>query len=236
MDIKKGKIEAYFKKLEFNKEAHTYKVGEVAMSSVSKLIGSFHYPFERQKISSNTAFRRNVDQSVVLAEWDATRDEACARGHRVHDFGEAYVWDRSLKPSCPQEEAVVKFWAEMPDHIVPVIMELKMYHKTFIYAGTADIILYNKKTNKYIIADYKTNKDLFKNFKNKKLKYPFAYLKDSPYNKYQLQLTFYQLLFEQTGFQVEDRKLIWLLKDGNYNMYSTENFASELKYYLTNRN
>jgi len=236
MDDKKGKLIVFFKELEFDKEQHAYNVGKNRLPSVSKLVSSFAYPFQRNKISSDVAFRRNVDQSEILAEWDATRDEACARGHRVHDFGENYVWDRSLKPSCKQEEAVVKFWEELPEYIVPVIMELKMYHKTFHYAGTADILLYNKKTNKFIVADYKTNKDLFKNFKNKKLKYPFAYLKDSPYNKYQLQLTFYQMLFQQTGFQVEDRKIIWLQRDGNYNMYSTEDFSSELKYYLINRN
>ena len=115
-------------------------------------------------------------------------------------------------------------------------MELQMFHKDFNYAGTADVLLYNTRTKCFIIADYKTNKDLFKNYKDKRFKYPFAYLKDSPYNKYQLQLSFYQILFQQTKYIVEDRKIIWLIPNGTYNMYSTEDFSSELKHYLLNRN
>lgn len=229
-------ITEFFQELEFDAKQHVYNVGNMRLPSVSKLIKEFCYPFDAQAISAKVAFNSGKTQKEILNEWDYTRIEACDRGHRVHDFGERYVWDRSLKPSCPQEEAIVKFWNELPDFIVPVVMELKMFHKYFNYAGTGDILLYNTKTRKFIIADYKTNKDLFKNYKNKKLKYPFAYLKDMPYSKYQLQLSFYQLLFEQTGYQVEKRRIIWLKKDSTYNMYDTQDFTHELKDYLTRRN
>lgn len=229
-------IELFFRELNFNQSSHTYNVGNLILPSVSGLIKDFTYPFERMKIANNVAIKKNINVQEVLDSWDNTAKEACDRGHRVHDFGENYVWDRSLIPSCGQEQAVVKFWNDIPEYIVPVIMELKMYHKHYHYAGTGDIILYNKKTSKFIIADYKTNKDLFKNFKDKRLKYPFNFLKDCPYNKYQLQLSFYQILFEQTDYIVESRKLIWLLPDGNYKMYDTENYTLELKQYLASRN
>ena len=95
-------------------------------------------------------------------------------------------------------------------------------------AGTADIILYNKQTNKFIIADYKTNKDLFKNFKGKKLKAPFNNLLDSPFDKYNIQLSMYQILFELTGYEVENRFIIWLKPDAEYEIYYTQDLRKEI--------
>src|SRR5690606_15679463 len=123
---------------------------------------------------------------------------------------EMFVNDRSLIPSTPHEEAVVKFWNDLPDFVVPVFLELRMYHKKYMFAGTTDVVLCNKRTGQFIIADYKTNKDLFYNFKNNKLQYPFHNLLDSPFNKYQLQLSYYQILLEQLNIKVSTRKIIWL--------------------------
>jgi hypothetical protein len=40
--------------------------------------------------------------------------------------------------------------------------------------------------------------------------------------------SFYQLLFEQTGYKVSSRKIIWLLKTAEYIMYDCENLTKEL--------
>ncbi len=235
MEGQLNKIKGFFKALTFNEDAHQYFVnGEKIRSSVSKVIKNFVVPFDSENVSYAIAKKRGVSKKEVLAEWKAISDEACERGTRVHLFGEEYPFNKNLKPSCKQEEAIVKFWEDVPDHIVPAVMELKMYHKKFLFAGTGDILLYNKKTGKYIIGDYKTNKDLFKNYKGKKLTGIFNFLLDMPLNKYQLQLSFYQILFEQVGFEVEGRKIIWLLKDGTYKMYDTVDYTKELSQYLKN--
>ena len=74
----------------------------------------------------------------------------------------------------------MKFWNELPPHIIPIIAEARMYHKEFLYAGTPDFLLYNTLTGKYIILDYKTNIDIFKNYNNQKMLAPFEHLLDSP--------------------------------------------------------
>jgi hypothetical protein len=94
--------------------------------------------------------------------------------------------------------------------------------------------LYNTLTGKFILADYKTNRDLFKNFASKKLLYPFNFLLDNPYNKYQLQLSSYQILFELVGYEVESRRIIWIKPDGNYEMFKTVDYTERLKQYLLN--
>ena len=63
----------------------------------------------------------------------------------------------------------------------------------------------------------------------KKMYDPFSNLLDSPYNHYQLQLSLYQLLLEEVGFEVENRHIVWLLPDGEYKIYQTRDFTSILK-------
>lgn len=221
-------INSFFEGLVLNHDTHTYTVPgrKNPLPSVSGLIKEFTIPFDAKAVSERIAGKGRGAE--LRKSWKAIADEACDRGNRVHDFGERYMFDRSLIPSCPQEKAVKKFWDELPEFIVPIMPELQMYHKQFFFAGTADILLYDKRTDSIVIADYKTNKDLFKNYKEKTLVGPFTHLLDSPFNKYQLQFSYYQLLLEQTGLRVSSRKLIWLERNGNYKMFDTEDFTHEL--------
>ncbi len=221
----------FFGNLVFDAEKHTYKLKEESkfLPSVSKKIKQYCIPFDTEGIAKRKAEREGLNAEDLKKEWKQKADEACDHGHEVHNFGELYPFNRSLIPSNKKEEAIAKFWNDLPDHIVPVVMELRMFHKKLKYAGTADIILYNLKTQKFIIGDYKTNKDLFKNFAGQKLKGPFRNLLDTPYNKYQIQLSFYKMLLEQFGIEVESTRLLWLLPDGKYDMYITNDLEDALK-------
>ena len=228
-----NKILKFFGKLEFDEGKHLYTVNNNKInSSVSKIIKNFVKPFDSIGISMGVARKEGVSQKTILTRWKKMGKEACDKGTRIHVFGELYPFDRTLKPSDKYEEAVVKFWDDLPSHIVPVVMELRMYHKDYLFAGTGDILLYNTISGQYIIGDYKTNKDLFKNFKGQKMLGLFDDLLDMPLNHYQLQLSFYQILFEQIGLKVESRKIVWLKPDGTYDMYDTEDYTVELKEYL----
>ena len=123
------------------------------------------------------------------------------------------------------EEQVKRFYDNLPEHIIIVSKELRMYHKKYQYAGTADLILYNTLTGNIIIADFKTNEDLYKSFNN--LVSPFEFLPDTAFNKYQLQLNYYQLMLEQTGLEVESRVIIWL-KENEYKEIYCNDFRTEL--------
>jgi len=222
------RLDIYFKDLTFHEGSHTYTINSKNLPSVSGLIKNYYEPFNSNGISKNMAKNGELTAVQLRSKWKTIADEACARGNRVHNFGELYPFDRNLKPSCKQEEAVALFWNNLPSHIVPVVMELRMYHKEFGYAGTADIILYDMLSNSLVIGDYKTNKDLFKNYKQKKMLTPFIDLLDCPFNKYQLQLSYYQILLEQSGYKVSGRKLIWLKKNGTYDLFDTNDYTQLL--------
>lgn len=221
-----NKIKEYFKELQFDAQKHSYEVRGKPLTSVSKTIHKYVEKVDFDKIAGFVAKKRGITKAEVLAEWEAKKIASCNQGTLVHTFGENY--NGMQKPTNGFEEAIVKFWDNIPDYIEPFLFELQMFSETLGIAGTSDIILFNNKTGKFIIADYKTNEDLFKNYKGKTLLAPFEDLLDSPYNKYQLQLSMYQLLFEQCGFEVESRRIIWLKPNGTYENFKTEDLTQKL--------
>ena len=226
-----NKIKEYFKELQFDAQKHSYEVRGKPLTSVSKTIHKYVEKVDFDKIAGFVAKKRGITKEEVLAEWEAKKIASCNQGTLVHTFGENY--NGMQKPTNGFEEAIVKFWDNIPDYIEPFLFELQMFSETLRIAGTSDIILFNNKTGKFIIADYKTNEDLFKNYKGKTLLAPFEDLLDSPYNKYQLQLSMYQLLFEQCGFEVESRRIIWLKPNGVYENFKTEDLTQKLLKELT---
>ena len=58
---------------------------------------------------------------------------------------------------------------------------------------------------------------------------PFDMLDDSPYNHYQIQLSYYQILLQQLGFRISDRMLVWLKPEGGFEIYNTSDFTNTLK-------
>ncbi len=237
MEVKKIQILNYFKGLEFQEDIHQYSFNSKPIKiSVSGLIKNYYEPFDSYNISLRIAKRDGVNQKDVLKEWDDEATKGINKGNKAHLFGEVYPFNRNIEPTTKFDEAIKKFWNDLPEHIIPVIMELRMFHKEHMFAGTADILLYNTITGTFIIGDYKTNKDLFKNFKNKKMLGPFNNMLDCSFNKYQLQLSYYQILFEQTGLKVSSRKLIWLLPDGTYKMYDMDDHTNILKQELESVN
>jgi hypothetical protein len=89
-----------------------------------------------------------------------------------------------------------------------------MYSPKYNYSGTADIPLFNTKTKRIKISDYKTNEDLFKNFKGKTMLPPFEDLLDCPLHHYYIQLNLYKMLIENmTQYEVEEMEVVWLKKD-----------------------
>ena len=148
-----NKIKEYFKELQFDAQKHSYEVRGKPLTSVSKTIHKYVEKVDFDKIAGFIAKRDGIPKSEVLAMWAAKRDNSCSQGTSVHSFGENYF--KGKQPTNGFEEAIVKFWDNIPDYIEPFLFELQMFSETLRIAGTSDIILFNNKTGKFIIADYK---------------------------------------------------------------------------------
>jgi hypothetical protein len=232
MSIKKLKKEIldFFKDLEFDATKHEYKVNGKSISSVSHFYKKFSEPFDADKMATFVARKRGISKEEVLAEWASKRDMAAEKGTRVHLFGELYKKDSV--PSDGLEEAIVKYWKDMPRHIKPVVSELRMFSEWYGIAGTLDTLLYDRKDKSFIIDDYKSNIDLHKNYKGKKLLFPFNNMLDTPLNRYKIQLNLYKMLFEQCGYKVSKKRIIWIKPDSTYEVFEVEDLTDRLKIQL----
>lgn len=239
------KIKNTFKDLKFDEEKHRYTVKGNSFESVSNLIKEFTPKFDSKTIAGYVAKSQGVSRKEILKSWKDIKEEACNFGTRVHNFGERYASNKyGIKTEMyfksvnqhleegeelsPKEKALVKFWEDMPDYIVPIILEFRMYSEEWEYAGTADLIFIDTRDNTLIIGDYKTNKDLYKQYKNQKLLDMFSFLDDTPLSKYEIQLSYYEILLRQTGYKVSRRFVVWLKEDATYEIINTRDFTEKL--------
>ena len=138
--------------------------------------------------------------------------------------------DGYLIPYGPKQDAIQKYWQDLlniPD-IYPLLPECKMYMPLGnkfgireIFCGTADILLAYKYKGKWSIIchDYKTNKDLTKTFNrnnNITMLQPFDNMIDEALSHYTIQLSLYSMMLENLGYDVIDRRLIWVKDNGEY--------------------
>ena len=228
-----------FNRLEFDEKRHIYTVNGVVQPSVSKKLKRFYNGFEAKKMAPFSAAkwnRENPDKpektaNDILREWRENAQEAAAMGHRVHSYAEEYP-TFSREPVCNKECGVVNYYDSLDNNYGVVLQELKMHSLKFGYAGTLDLLLYNFDTDRLCIRDWKTNKDLFKNYKGKKMLYPFTTWLDCPMNHYKVQLNHYKILIEEeTPYEIEDMALIWLNDeiDNNYKVYNVPDHSARIR-------
>ena len=249
-EIREKIVDTYTNKLLFFEIPHEYYLDGVQYMCVSDVTHKYKPTTSEQMAERCVAkWQREMDPNYkyygmskdeILALWKVKSDYACEFGTDVHAFGESmfyYMTDQPDKildeckdkfidgrphPTNPHEEAVVKFWDEIPENIVPVLAETKVFNRNGTpYAGTFDILFYyvdepNSPKNGLMIFDYKTNEDLYKNYNETKLLWPFNDMLDMNESYYILQLGCYQIPLENLGYRVIGRRLIWLRPDASY--------------------
>lgn len=262
-EIRQKILDTYTNKLIFLEEPHEYYLDGVQYMCVSDVTHKYK-PITGEQMAENCVkkWKRDQDPSYkyygltkeeILAQWAVKSGHACEFGTEVHAFGESMFYymteqydkilpecqhkfvDGRPHPSNPQEEAIVKFWDDIPETFVPVLAETKVFNRNGTpYAGTFDILFYyvneeNPEKSGLVIFDYKTNEDLFKNFRQQKLLWPFNDMLDMSYSYYTLQLALYQIPLENLGFNVVARRLIWVKPDGKYESIKVDGIPNRLR-------
>lgn len=231
------RLKQSFSDLIFEETTHRYFIprrnGLVQLPSVSSIVSSFAPKFDRQKWLTICARAEKTSESLIDYKWKNKNAIACALGHKVHDFMEHYTGIEV--PTCVQEEAGIEFLKDVASkgNYEISIRELRTYSEEFSFAGTMDLPILNRTTGKLIVADYKTNQTvededvLFKSYDF--LYEPFNMMDNSPYNKYQIQLSLYQILLEEKGYEIEDRWLVHLKSDGTYKIFPLYDLTKHLR-------
>lgn len=215
--------------------------------------------YERNYNNPDSKYYHMTAQQIKEA-WEANSKQACETGSERHLWGEAafafmlrqydkipaefqdrLTADGGFEAIYPKEVAICKFWEAVPKCLVPIAAENITYSRKLNYSGTFDLLFYydaeldgkSPDLSGFIIFDYKTNKDLYKNFKGQTLLHPFEGLLDMPISIYKLQLSLYENNLNEIGFKVVGRRLIWLRPDESYDKIPLESYVQILQDYLT---
>lgn len=260
----RDKILSNFTGLEFEPIEHRYFLNGKEMECVSNVAHLFQEHFDKEGCAIKT-FERHFDNpeskyfgmtvEQILESWKKISEEACTHGTYTHEFSECcfyymtgqydkilpefndrFTEDGGFKAIYPKEEAVVKFFEDLPQCIVPILAETKVFveYDKAGYAGTFDILFYydaelngkSAENSGLYVMDYKTNRDLYKHFTGKKLLTPFHELDDMPLNTYKLQLSLYENALYKIGLKVVARRILWLQEKDNEGYYEKKDLES----------
>lgn len=149
-----------------------------------------------------------------------------------------------LIPYSQKQMAIMQFYTDMfsVDNIYPVMPEAQVYmglnddwKDITPYAGTFDMLFtYKAKDGKWklLLYDWKTNKSLENSYAREHGSMalePFSELYDESYSYYILQLSCYSLCLMQLGYEISDRKIVWLKDDGTYMKISVPDYTSRVR-------
>lgn len=203
--------------------------------------------------------KRSWKENNIKATTSGTIAHEFGEAHVPFAMGEPdsmpeYIFNRQfidgfLIPCGNKEVAISQFWKDMlqVDQLYPVMAEAKIYTKDDNmfgiknhYCGTFDLLTAFKSNDgkwKLILNDYKTNESLENDYNQKHkntLLEPFTDLIDEPLSLYTIQLSLYSIGLLQLGYEIADRKIIWLKDDGTYEKISVPDVTNQLIEVLKN--
>lgn len=222
--------------LVFEPDEHRYFLGSREMRSVSSIVEHFA-PFDKygvaERCSANPRhemYGKSVEEIIAL--WEESGRTAAAEGTKVHAFGEAcylYLIDREeemeekfrqritpegLEALTPKEAALAAWWDNHDwKRFVPIAKETRIVNPALGYAGTFDLLLYDKYNFTLYDKDYKTNKDLDKWYGEMCIP-PLSMIKANDIGKYTIQQTLYTIALRNLSLCIGANNLIWLREDG----------------------
>ena len=242
-----------FSQIVFDQANHTYRLGDQALTSVTKTISQFKPPFDRAYWAERKATERGVPIQAILDEWDAKAKASQERGTQVHqyiahvlatfaagnlimpgpDAGDPFL---GLNVRLPEMQAFDFLWQQKTNIRVEGV-EWIIGDADLGIAGTVDALLLNTETLAYHLWDWKTGSKFSLNNRFQPLLHPFEDLEDCDLNNYSLQLSLYRLIVERnTSLSIGDAYLVYLPQDGYYQIYKALDLRDRLEQWLEERN
>lgn len=237
--------------LVFDPGEHRYFLGQAELRSVSSIVEHFAPFDELEKARSCAANPKGpyfgMSAEEIIEAWHRNRDAAAAAGTAVHEFAEACLLYRTgqarsiekyrervssegFLAESAKEEAVARWWENLDTNRYAVVAKETMLANTELgYAGTMDLLLYDRMNGHFCLRDYKTNKDLFKSY-GKKLTPPLDMIQASDHGKYTVQQNLYRIQLQNIGIQVSDMALIWLKDGGSYEEVTIPEYGRLITY------
>lgn len=253
-------------RLDFDAETHTYtdrKTGfqPACVSDVVATWCTFDAPkkaeeLHRRDFGKKGAKYYGMTVDDILEAWEKNANEAASRGTVLHTFAEACFcvavgapeevdpeWrdrlrdgGRTIVAYTPQEAGIIDAWNWMPDYLIPVVKECRLYNDELGYAGTLDLLCYDcrEEYRQFVLLDWKTNESLDKGHFDRMLT-PFNAYWDVPLYHYTLQQSLYQIRLQKLGICVMTRYLLHIDPMGIFSPVWIEDVMGTLQRVLEDR-
>jgi len=183
--------------------------------SVTELIDKQFKPFNKELVSkwlaNNTNKYAHLTPEQIQQQWEEQRDKAS----RIHREIDMYI-KSGKKPILKYAKNGIKWFDnEKIEYGSEYFSELIVYSDDYEIAGTIDLLIYNEEKDGCYIFDWKTTKKIDSRGRNYGIKQATRDIKDSKFNIYELQLSFYRyLLQEVNGIKVLRHYILHLEPSG----------------------
>lgn len=224
-------------------EDHVYQLHtapHLRFTSATTFIHQFFSDFNAKEVAenlvANNAKYAGKSAKQLVKSWKKFGDTGTFVHKELEDWLIAFREMKTLPEVTNQKSKHGVYWLEenLEDYYIPY-PEMRVYSVKYQIAGTIDILLYNPKTDEWLILDWKTNKALYdRGFKGKKGTHAAtAKLEDCNLVHYSLQLSLYQYLLEvEYGIRIKARVLLHLRPNATpyYPLGVKEYWTDYLKY------
>lgn len=220
--------------IRLERESHTYILEDnenIEFTSVTTFLSEFFEKFDSEKIANKLVNKvpkyAHLTAEELIAQWNEARDH----GTKVHNEIEDYLLE-NVKPSEIKAINAIDWLnknCNSEEHLA--LSEKIVYSEELKLAGSIDLIIHNKKTNKYSLVDWKTNAKITTNsFNGKSGTHRITSdLEDCKYTLYALQLSLYRYILEEYyGLDIY-RQFIVHLKDNETIAYLTPYYKNHVK-------
>jgi len=188
--------------MKFDEETHKYTHKGEEYISVTTLIGLFFEKFNADEVIDTYYNNWQKDKKSKyyglskeeIKELWSNETETGSRFHKaIEDYLKGKYYDfTNLEPEFEQFLEFLNDYSSL----LSIDSEILVYDEELKIAGTVDAIFYDRKTNSYVIIDWKRVKNIDKQG-YKRAKYPISEVYDCNYYKYLLQLNIYRYLVKK---------------------------------------
>ena len=208
--------------IHLEESTHTYTLlkSGIEFNSVTEFINTFFTPFEEEKIAKKLSGKgkyQNMSHIDILNDWENRRNRGTIIHKEIENFINNISKTRDLEEfDTKSKQAILFLEKECLNTDNLLFPEVKICAEKLKLAGTIDLMIYSKKNDQIYLIDWKTNVEIKKKGYNKGIHFPTTQIEDCSFNRYQLQLSFYQYMLENFYNTKVGGLYIVHLKDNSY--------------------
>lgn len=179
-----------------------------------KVVKYYKTAIGKRWLNRNDLANIKVRKQYYIDKWEKQKDDSCLLGSKIHNELEeaAYHYQqiRHEEVNYKVSQSGILDLQNFSDN--GVYPELLIYNDKYMVAGQADKVF---KEGIYVdIHDYKTCKEITEEpFMEETLLKPFTAIPNANYWIYQIQLSMYGWMLEQSGFKVRNLYMHWIYGD-----------------------